>query len=167
LPANGFCGHGFWQFSPELFFSLYSEANGYQDTEVFLADLADEQSWYRVKKPRGGKRADVVTTQAVYVLVRTRLVKPFSHDHVQQSDYEFAWEKTKGRERAPEAGLATSVPGSTARPGAKKPRSRKMPILSWIALLAFRKISAFFRPTSLTPVNPYLTAIDITDPKFG
>jgi hypothetical protein len=24
-PANIFCGHGFWQFSPELFFSLYSE----------------------------------------------------------------------------------------------------------------------------------------------
>ena len=29
LPANNFCGHGFWQFSPELFFSLYSGKNGY------------------------------------------------------------------------------------------------------------------------------------------
>ena len=36
-PANNFCGHGFWQFSPELFFSLYSEQNGFRDTEVFVA----------------------------------------------------------------------------------------------------------------------------------
>ena len=27
LPANNLCGHGFWQFSPELFFSLYSKVN--------------------------------------------------------------------------------------------------------------------------------------------
>ena len=25
LPANNNCGHGFWQFSPELFFAMYSE----------------------------------------------------------------------------------------------------------------------------------------------
>jgi hypothetical protein len=30
LPGNGQCGHGFWQFSPEVFFSLYSEVNGYE-----------------------------------------------------------------------------------------------------------------------------------------
>ncbi len=41
LPANNFCGHGFWQFSPALFFALYSKANGYAGTEVFIADLAD------------------------------------------------------------------------------------------------------------------------------
>ena len=28
LPANNFCGHGFWQFSPELFYELYSPENG-------------------------------------------------------------------------------------------------------------------------------------------
>jgi hypothetical protein len=28
LPANNFCGHGFWQIFPELFFSLYSVKNG-------------------------------------------------------------------------------------------------------------------------------------------
>jgi len=39
LPANNFCNHGFWQFSPELFFSLYSDKNGYSETEIFLADV--------------------------------------------------------------------------------------------------------------------------------
>ena len=36
LPANNNCGHGFWQFSPELFFSLYSENNGFSDTEFLF-----------------------------------------------------------------------------------------------------------------------------------
>src|SRR5258708_37485432 len=50
LPANNFCGHGFWQFSPELFFSLYSAASGYGETEVFLADLRDPGEWFEVKQ---------------------------------------------------------------------------------------------------------------------
>src|SRR6185503_12604950 len=36
LPANNWCGHGFYQFSPELFFSVYSEARGFVGTQVFL-----------------------------------------------------------------------------------------------------------------------------------
>ena len=42
IPSNGCCGHGSYQFSPELFWSWYSKANGYSDTEVFLADLCDK-----------------------------------------------------------------------------------------------------------------------------
>lgn len=38
-PANNYLGHGFCQFSPELFFSIYSQARGFDQTEVFLADL--------------------------------------------------------------------------------------------------------------------------------
>jgi hypothetical protein len=34
LPGNNFCGHGCWQFSPELFFSLYCESNGYSDESL-------------------------------------------------------------------------------------------------------------------------------------
>ncbi len=41
VPANGECGHGFWQMSPELFFSLYSERNGFIETEVFIANLME------------------------------------------------------------------------------------------------------------------------------
>src|SRR5579884_197747 len=48
-PSNNFCGHGFWQFSPELFFSLYSELNGYAETQVFLADLASPRHWFEVE----------------------------------------------------------------------------------------------------------------------
>ncbi len=92
LPANNFCGHGFWQFSPELFFSLYSSENGYADTEVFLADLADLDRWFKVKRPGNGQRINISSRTPVYVLVRTILEgTDFAHDHVQQSDYVYNW----------------------------------------------------------------------------
>jgi hypothetical protein len=91
-PANNFCGHGFWQFSPELFFSLYSEANGYEETQVFLADMTNERIWFEVRKPQDGMRAEVMSAAALSVLVRTRKIGRFSHENVQQSDYLYSWE---------------------------------------------------------------------------
>jgi hypothetical protein len=86
LPTNNFCGHGFWQVSPELFFTLYSEANGCRETELFLADLANEQFWYQVREPRDDERANVTSSTPLYALVRTRRTEVFNHDDVQQSD---------------------------------------------------------------------------------
>jgi len=163
LPSNGFCGHGFWQFSPELFFSLYSEQNGYRDTEVFLADLADERSWFIVKKPRGGKRADVVTSQEMYVLVRTTIEQTFSHDSVQQSDYTFAWDKsTAWTDKSSDKSAAGH---STARE-VTKPRADERPrpataVVRWGLRLAVKRIEAAFRRTSLNGTNPFLTRIDV------
>lgn len=92
LPANNQCGHGFWQFSPELFFSLYSEANGYRETQVFLADSSNEYCWYEVRKPANGDRVEFTSIAAVYVLVRTKKASLFCHDRIQQSDYVHIWE---------------------------------------------------------------------------
>jgi len=96
LPANNFCGHGFWQFSPELFFSLYSKSNGYADTQVFIADLSNTKQWYQVKEPANGQRVNVMSPNSLYVLVRTVLKDAdFNHAHVQQSDYVFEWDGLK------------------------------------------------------------------------
>ncbi|MGO9675304.1 MAG: methyltransferase domain-containing protein [Methylocella sp.] len=91
LPANNFCRHGFWQFSPELFFSLYSGANGYCDTQVFLADTANENLWYEVRQPSNGRRAEALSSTPMIALVRTRRGDAFSHEAVQQSDYVYTW----------------------------------------------------------------------------
>ncbi len=91
LPTNNYCGHGFWQFSPELFFSLYSKPNGYSDTRVFLAGVTDDFRWYEVKQPRNGQRTEVTSCTKLLVLVSTRKVSPFLHDDVQQSDYIHIW----------------------------------------------------------------------------
>ena len=54
LPANQMCGHGFWQISPELFFSLYSERNGYGQTRVYTADVPTGQL-HKTENQRQGK----------------------------------------------------------------------------------------------------------------
>ena len=101
-PANNFCGHGFWQFSPELFFSLYSEQNGFRDTEVFIASRKRTGVWYKVRKPRVGQRVPLASHDKIYVICRTVVAKK-SAAHardVQQSDYVTAWEQ---KDAPPEA----------------------------------------------------------------
>jgi hypothetical protein len=106
LPANSFCGHGFWQFSPELFFSLYSEANGYAGTEVFLANTLCLSHWFRVSRPEQGRRAEIQSLSPMYLLVRTQKQgEHFSHQSITQSDYLHNWEqkpkKVKSKDRLP------------------------------------------------------------------
>jgi SAM-dependent methyltransferase len=92
LPANNLCGHGFWQISPELFFSLYSEKNGYSNTEVFLAYVNENKYFYKVIRPKDGERVNIQSCQSMYVLVRTVLKdRGFSHNNIQQSDYIYLW----------------------------------------------------------------------------
>jgi len=105
LPANNFCGHGFWQFSPELFFSLYSAANGYRDTEIFMADLRNHRIWYEVKQPIEGERAEVTSKYPLYVMCRTVKSPHFSHENVQQSDYIFTWTSSNPDEGSASVGV--------------------------------------------------------------
>ena len=46
---NNNCGHGFWQFSPELF-KIYNKKNGFDNTEIFIIDLFDKNNWYQVNQ---------------------------------------------------------------------------------------------------------------------
>jgi SAM-dependent methyltransferase len=126
LPANNFCGHGFWQFSPELFFSLYSAPNGYNNTEVFIADLEDTDHWYRVRRPAPGQRVNIQSAGPLYLLVRSVLgSQAFDHSQVQQSDYVNVWARS-------ETSAATSAEGSPQQPapGDKADRADRAPSMS-------------------------------------
>jgi hypothetical protein len=153
LPANNFCGHGFWQFSPELFFSLYCERNGYSDTEVFIADLADSAKWYLVKQPAPGERVTVSSSTALYVLVRTVLSNTgFSQSDVQQIYYVHAWEK--GRMRQPQTAVA---------PTRFKQRLKQTPFVYKplvAACNAYLSVKTRME-TGLNRRNPRLTAVDV------
>lgn len=93
-PADNFCGHGFWQISPELFFSLYSEANGFTQTEIFLARRDRPSAWYRVAPPRPGRRIPLKTRGKTVVICRTVLSRHVAAPSVQQSDYVSEWAGT-------------------------------------------------------------------------
>jgi SAM-dependent methyltransferase len=156
LPGNNFCGHGFWQFSPELFFSLYSPDHGYTETEVFLADLRNPSVWYKVRKPTGGQRAEAVSSSPLYVMCRTVKPSDFTHDRVQQSDYIHAWSQVGIIQRR-----------GTERMQAMKNAVKKIPLFYRPALSVRETLSKFVRgltkPTSLSSRNPHLLKCSVAE----
>jgi hypothetical protein len=111
LPANNQCGHGFWQMSPELFFSLFSDKNGYEDTEVYLASPGNaRQNFYKVIKPENGSRVNIYSKYELYVYVRTVLkTMEFSHKNVQQSDYMYYWNNRNNKESMSNSSLKNFI----------------------------------------------------------
>jgi hypothetical protein len=100
-PANNQMGHGFYQFSPELFFRVFSEDNGYQLRALFLVPTFSEGNWYKIKDPaivdaRVGHNAAVMELSIFAIAQRTKLVPLFLHPP-QQSDYRAEWLNQPGK----------------------------------------------------------------------
>jgi hypothetical protein len=153
LPANNCCGHGFWQFSPELFFSLYSKKNGYSETEVFLADLSKTSKWFRVKPLVRGQRINVHSVSEAYVFTRTVLrERGFSHSGVQQSDYVSEWEG---------GGHLSELPAPSSRERITHCLKR-FPLLHRVAASAYH----LYRPADsmyqLSLQNPHLEEVKVS-----
>ena len=92
LPVNNLVNHGFWQFSPELFFSLYSAHNGYSDTQAFLVYPSDPDSWYEITPPTNGRWDYFASSLAIYAVVMTRKSTQMNDWDVQQSQYISDWQ---------------------------------------------------------------------------
>lgn len=110
--ANNYCGHGFYQFSPELWFSLFA-ANNYRDVEIYLVPARPDPLWFKVSDPRDlGERVEVINAEQLYVLAIASKPSdaPAPMKHPQQSDYaNLLW---RGR---PSASIRRSPSGSLAR----------------------------------------------------
>lgn len=102
-PSNNLCGHGFYQFSPELMFRVLSPTNGYSMTKMLLTEhdfahveRTPERQAVIVRDPKDvGRRA--LITAGRPTLVRS-LAKKTAHIEAfpqppQQSDYAEAWAK--------------------------------------------------------------------------
>jgi SAM-dependent methyltransferase len=116
-PGNNRCGHGFYQFSPEFFFSIYSTKRGFSRVEVFVARESDRRNWYRVSKPSNGERAELYSFVPVECLVRA--VKSTSSEilnaDVQQSDYIYLWEDEKADQVAVKKTRVTPIKDAIKR----------------------------------------------------
>lgn len=94
LPANNLAGHGFWQFSGDVFFELYSPENGFADTEVFYASGMDEKVWYRARRSRPGERFELVSVEPISVICITRKHREGSElGQIAQPFYSGAWSR--------------------------------------------------------------------------
>jgi len=81
--ANNHCGHGFYQFSPELFFRIFQPENGFKIKSVILlkhpfpgAELSNKQECYKVIDPAIlGRRGSLVTKSPLGIMVHAQKTK--------------------------------------------------------------------------------------------
>jgi len=135
-PTNNEAGHGFYQFSPELFYRVLAPRYGFEVEEMLLRDKGPRRtSWYHVADPDAvGARAQFRTRAVTYLYVRARRIGPVPpfDQAPQQSDYAAHWEQ-RGRPPAERTsvGTVTRAAGRLA-PGLKRlylswsPRTRAM-----------------------------------------
>jgi hypothetical protein len=95
-PADKWLGHGFYQFSPELFFRVFSEENGFEMVRVFLAEGSNSPGRiYHVTDPaESGTRTLLKSRREMVLLVwakKKESVKVFAK-WPQQSDYVSRWQ---------------------------------------------------------------------------
>jgi len=94
-PANNFFGHGFFQFSPELFFRLLSPENGYRIERMYAVVYGLRHRWYEVVDPDQVRtRVIAINGQPVHLMVQARRLEkvPLLQRFPQQSDYVNMWQ---------------------------------------------------------------------------
>jgi len=96
-PANSWLGHGFYQFSPELFFRTFDVTSGFEIRNLFLIkQKATGDVWCELTDPKSrGRRGTIFTrNRCVVAVLAQKKFKEENHLLPQQSDYEPAWEKS-------------------------------------------------------------------------
>jgi len=96
--GNNLFGHGFYQFSPEFFYRVFSKENGWNTKMVLLAEhqLCPPRFW-RVMDPKVIRdRIEIQTKNQIYTMLiaeKIAVVTPFHTP--QQSDYAAIWSHEK------------------------------------------------------------------------
>jgi len=130
VPCNNLCGHGFYQFSPELMHRLFSPSNGYELMFVRVAiarylsiEFSGKHPVYQVRDPAElGSRVNLVTSRPAIMITMARrtAVHELLANKIHQSDYVPKWEgegspgfvaklKDKIRHEGPPAFLAPFI----------------------------------------------------------
>lgn len=104
-PANSYLGHGFYQFSPDLPYSILRPENGMECGEVFLIEMRNNAKFYEVVPPaeaRGRALASTPWPALMYFWGRRADEIP-PRLAAFQPDYENAWDKGSHVERPKDA----------------------------------------------------------------
>lgn len=100
--ANNYSGHGFWQFSPELLFRIFTPANGFQVEAVLMHEVVPGGAWYAVADPDEIKsRVELCNSARTYILTVARRVSReeiFAKPPI-QSDYVGLWQRAQPPKR--------------------------------------------------------------------
>ena len=94
--ANNFFGHGFYQFSPELFYRVFSKENGYVIERVIVHADFDFAQWYEIPDPAEVhdriELANNTDGLLLFVSARRDTIVPLFEKPPQQSDYSALWQ---------------------------------------------------------------------------
>jgi len=93
-PANNYLGHGFYQFSPELFFRVFSKANGFSLEQLLIYEETKNYDWYAVTDPDAVKERVILVNEEpsmLLVIAKKHAAKELFAVPPQQSDFLAAW----------------------------------------------------------------------------
>jgi hypothetical protein len=96
-PCNNLCGHGFYQFSPELYFRALTPENGYELLRMYVSGKGTDEFYHVVDPQIVHGRVMLLESDASVLLVHARKiadVEPFSKPPL-QSDYVSIWDDAK------------------------------------------------------------------------
>lgn len=158
-PANNLCGHGFYQFSPEFFFSALSEDRGFDLRHVSLVEcvfpsvsLVAPRRAYHVRSPQEVRRRVEVRSKRplmslAHAVKAAHLDDPFA-ELPQQSDYVAAWH---GENHQAHLGSETAarVRGATLQILRASERGRA--VVRWLQGMSERRASSLRNRDSFTP----------------
>jgi hypothetical protein len=97
--CNNFSGHGFYQFSPELFFRTFSLENGFEIKGIFISE---KHTWYKAKDPAViNERVTFRNNSETYmiVLAKRNNINEVLLSTPLQSDYVDLWGSDKSGEK--------------------------------------------------------------------
>lgn len=100
-PINNWIGHGFYQLSPEIYWSVLNENNGFRILQMNLeeANVNPKRTFRRINKTEiKGLRKTIRTYEPsqIFLVAKKISVTP-EKIIVQQSDYEVSWEKNNDK----------------------------------------------------------------------
>jgi hypothetical protein len=93
--VNNTAGHGFYQFSPELFFGALSAENGFEVERLVVYRTGPYGRWYEVSDSNKiRERVELISFTPICALVQAKRVKvmPVFEKWPQQAIYEDMWE---------------------------------------------------------------------------
>ena len=94
-PTNNQLGHGFYQFSPELFFRILTAANGFQIERIFIFENYLGTDWYEVTDPeKVFERVTLTNRFQSFLMIIAKKVETVEifQSAPQQSDYSAMWQ---------------------------------------------------------------------------
>jgi len=92
-PINNYCGHGLYQFSPELIFRILTDRNGFRVECAVAWEESSAPVFYAVEDPEIiGQRVEMNSKYPVLMIVQARKLRHCDRFQApQQSDYTLLW----------------------------------------------------------------------------